>query len=108
MIYGAALSAIKAATGAEDPFGWDGPVVVELAFFFAIPPSWPKWRREYAAQGSGHTSKPDLDNLAKAVLDGVGNLFWKDDAQVSAVTARKAYTTGPERTEAKIWRRISA
>ncbi len=107
IIYAAALAAVRATTGAEEPLGWDGPVVVEISFHFAIPPSWPKWRREIAAAGMGHTSTPDLDNLAKAVLDGVGNLLWKNDSQVSAISIRKAYTTGPERTEAKIWRRAT-
>ena len=39
------------------------------------------------------TPRPDLDNLAKAVLDALGELgFWRDDAQVCRLDAAKEYT----------------
>ena len=40
-----------------------------------------------------HTSKPDRDNLEKAVLDALTNLgVWRDDSQVCAGEVRKRYT----------------
>lgn len=40
-----------------------------------------------------HTSKPDIDNLAKAVLDELTLLeFWKDDSQIVTLTVYKVYT----------------
>ena len=38
-----------------------------------------------------HPSKPDLDNLLKAVKDALTKLAWKDDSQVWQVYATKQY-----------------
>lgn len=39
-----------------------------------------------------HTSKPDCDNLAKAVLDALSDLgAWEDDRQVIRLTVCKEY-----------------
>ena len=49
----------------------------------------------FPAEGKGHspgapqTSKPDLDNLLKLVLDALKP--WVDDAQVSRIEAQKLY-----------------
>jgi crossover junction endodeoxyribonuclease RusA len=50
------------------------------------------------------TVKPDLDNLIKSVMDPMSPLklkrtlleqgFWKDDAQITELKARKVYATG--------------
>lgn len=42
---------------------------------------------------SYHTGKPDSDNLAKAVLDALGDTaqWWKDDAQVARLSVLKNY-----------------
>jgi Holliday junction resolvase RusA-like endonuclease len=43
-----------------------------------------------------HTSKPDLDNLEKAVLDTLTELhFWTDDALVSDLSSCKRYAIAP-------------
>ena len=41
-----------------------------------------------------HTSKPDLDNLIKCVLDRItqSELIWKDDSQVDKLLAQKEYS----------------
>lgn len=39
-----------------------------------------------------HTGKPDVDNLAKAVMDAMTQLgFWGDDSQVSEITITKRF-----------------
>ena len=39
-----------------------------------------------------HASRPDLDNVIKAVLDGLSTAgIWKDDAQVYSIIAEKYY-----------------
>lgn len=41
------------------------------------------------------TAKPDADNLAKAVMDALTTIgFWKDDAQITTLTAVKSYAIG--------------
>lgn len=48
-------------------------------------------------------TRPDVDNLAKAVLDGLDAL-WEDDAQVVELVARKWYAErdGEPRTEVEV------
>ena len=42
-----------------------------------------------------HLSKPDIDNLEKAVLDELTMLgFWRDDSQITDLGSRKRYTKG--------------
>lgn len=48
----------------------DGPLTVELVCYLPMPASWSKKKRA-ALLHSPHCQKPDLDNLAKAVLDGL-------------------------------------
>ena len=45
---------------------------------------------------AAHTQKPDVDNLAKAVLDAVtdSGRFWVDDSQIVELTVAKKWTTG--------------
>lgn len=42
-------------------------------------------RREFA------TSKPDVDNVAKAILDGLNGVAFDDDKQVVCLTINKVY-----------------
>lgn len=70
------------------------PVHVELVAFMNIPKSWPKKKRlaaEYAAISP--TSKPDLDNIVKAALDGITGEFGViyDDTQVTSIKAQKTF-----------------
>lgn len=78
----------------------EGPVQVDIAFFFPRPKSHYHVRkggmtlREEAP--AMHTSKPDLDNLDKAVLDALTTLrMWRDDSQVVATRMIKAYAEEP-------------
>ena len=43
-----------------------------------------------------HTSKPDLDNLAKALKDALTGVIWQDDSQVFAMDVRKVVANGEE------------
>lgn len=84
--------AAEAALAKVPDFPAEAPVEVRLSFFLAIPDSWPKWKRAAAVRGQvAHMSKPDADNLAKAVLDGMNGVLFKDDAQAVKVAAYKQY-----------------
>ena len=70
-------------------------VRVDILAVFPVPASWSKKRRLAALQGvDHHVSKPDLDNVQKAILDGMNGIVFEDDSQVIDSRARKAY--GPE------------
>lgn len=77
---------------------WDGkpligPLYVQIDAWLPRPKSHftKKGLRENAP--SWVESKPDLDNLEKAILDALTNLgLWRDDSQVARVAKRKRYT----------------
>jgi len=51
-----------------------------------------------------HTVTPDIDKLARAVLDALTNAgVWRDDAQVAQIEAYKTYGTEPG-----VWVRVIA
>lgn len=77
----------------------EGPLEVTLAFDLPIPGSWPTWKRQ-TGRAWHHDHKPDLDNLAKLVLDALqrSGAWWRDDAQVARMIASKAYGDRPGTT----------
>lgn len=61
----------------------DKPLRISIKYTFAVPVSWKKWKQEEAMNGTMlHTSRPDLDNLNKAVLDGLNGVAYRDDSQI--------------------------
>jgi Holliday junction resolvase RusA-like endonuclease len=70
-----------------------GMLEIDLKYILPVPPSWPKWKRQFAYGGTClyPTGKPDLDNLAKLTLDAMNGLVWRDDSQVCAATMSKHY-----------------
>lgn len=74
----------------------DSACCLSLVFHMPIPKSWSQKKRAQAIGGEiTHTSKPDLDNLIKAVKDGLNGIVWADDAQVVRVVAEKKYSENP-------------
>ena len=87
----------KTAMGSSDPL--EGPVDVFLTFYMPIPTSYSKKRTEACLNGSEmHIKKPDIDNLAKAILDSMNDVVYKDDTQIVNLHLSKKYSTHP-RTE---------
>lgn len=62
----------------------DGPVALSVNFIVKPPAKMPSGR-------TLPTTKPDIDNLIKAIMDGMNGIAWHDDAQVVSVSATKAY-----------------
>ena len=84
----------EAAMAGAVPF--EGPMRVDAIATFAIPKSWSKKRRAEAESGTVfHTSKPDRDNIDKAIGDGLNGIIWKDDSQVAAGQTIKRYGAVP-------------
>lgn len=62
-----------------------GPVELNAVWLF---------KTEKHQDGEFHTSKPDLDNLEKDLLDSMTRLkFWSDDKQVAQKNTAKRWTT---------------
>ena len=78
----------------------EGPVRVGLTFQFDRPNSHFKAAKGVVTLKPDapffHATKPDCDNLEKAVLDAITNTggFWSDDAAVAWISTRKLYA-GP-------------
>ena len=45
-----------------------------------------------------HISRPDVDNLAKFVLDALNGVYWKDDSVICSMTIDKTYSEVPKTT----------
>lgn len=86
------------ATAVRPPQPLTGPLEVKIVAYFDRPDRLTSRSKRtgallHAEEGAmPHTSRPDLDNIVKAVLDGMGRAgIWEDDAQVCALTAKKLY-----------------
>jgi Holliday junction resolvase RusA-like endonuclease len=66
------------------------PVRVTIRCEYAPPKSWPKWRKT-ALMGKGKITKPDGDNIMKAICDALNGIVWRDDAQVVEWIGVKVY-----------------
>ena len=80
-----------------------GQVAIFIEFFFPYPKSayWPVNKKHNGelrpeAEQMKYTKKPDIDNLVKAVLDGLNGIAFKDDAQISTLCATKRYGEKPQ------------
>ena len=73
----------------------EGPVYLHVTAVFPIPPSWTKKRKASLSGSAWHTGKPDGDNIAKAVGDGLNGIAFKDDSQVALCKVLKVYGDKP-------------
>ena len=75
----------------------DGAITLTVRAYFGIPDSWSKKRQAAALAGvEHHTKRPDLDNVVKAIKDGMNGVAWRDDCQVVQLKdCRKTYGETP-------------
>ena len=62
----------------------EGSVQLALEFFLLRPKSLPK-------KVANHIKRPDIENLAKAILDALKGIFYRDDSQVNNLFVTKNY-----------------
>lgn len=79
--------------GTEDP-PFTGPVILHALFLFPRPKS-KIWKRKPMPR-EPHISRPDRDNLDKAVLDALTGIAYKDDSQVYSGVLTKVIAAGDE------------
>jgi Holliday junction resolvase RusA-like endonuclease len=87
--------AAQQAMGDRPPI--EAPVRIELLVELPVPASWS--RRKAADAITGHirpTSRPDVDNFLKAILDAINSIVVCDDAQVVEVYAKKKFSVAPK------------
>lgn len=86
--------AAQGAMGSRPPFA--GACAVDLDILVSVPASWSQRKRAQALNGAlWPTKKPDVDNVEKAIFDGLNGIVWRDDVQVVDVVKRKRYAETP-------------
>jgi Holliday junction resolvase RusA-like endonuclease len=74
----------------------DEPLAVLVDAYMTIPASKPKrWKAGALAGDVRPTKTPDVDNIAKVVLDGLNGIVWVDDVLVVELAVRKFYSDRP-------------
>lgn len=92
LVAAAASNAMRAEAGLL----FTGPLEAVLEMRIPIPASWSKAHKAAALAGTElPTSKPDIDNVAKAILDACNGVVFRDDAQVVMLAATKAFSDEP-------------
>lgn len=74
---------------------YEGPLHLEVVFYFPYPKSFPKYKREELTYKE---TRCDLDNLIKFVCDISQGVLFHDDAIIASISAKKVYDKDP-RTE---------
>lgn len=68
----------------------DIPIELNIDFFFSIPKSYSKKKKEQLINGP-HIIKPDCDNLAKLVCDALNGVLYQDDCLIYKLSSSKTY-----------------
>lgn len=72
------------------------PLSISLHLHLGVPTSYSKKRREACLTGEEWPmKKPDIDNVAKAFLDAMNGIVYKDDVQVIRLHVTKTYSILP-------------
>jgi Holliday junction resolvase RusA-like endonuclease len=72
----------------------EGPLAVRMLWLFPRPGRL-RWKTKPMPR-CFHDSRPDAENVAKAVLDALTGLLWCDDSQVCDLRIKKMYAAGEE------------
>lgn len=74
----------------------DGPLHLYVGVYLGIPDSWSKRKKAAALEQLVlPTKKPDVDNVIKAVSDGMNTVAFTDDSRIVNLTASKRYSDMP-------------
>lgn len=87
---GAARVQMEAALNGRAPI-LEGPVFVTVRAFHACPTT--DHRKRVPAPRRWRAKRPDLENVAKAVLDAATGVLWRDDAQIARLVIEQ-FTCG--------------
>lgn len=77
-------------------FSEEKVLVAEIVAYFAIPKSVSKKKHQAMLSGEIRPNKkPDLDNIAKVVLDSANGVLYSDDKQIVHLVVDKFYSENP-------------
>lgn len=72
------------------------PVSCHITAVMPIPVSWSQAKRRRAICGQEEpTTKPDGDNIVKAIFDGFNGVLWRDDVLCTSHGLQKVYGEQP-------------
>jgi Holliday junction resolvase RusA-like endonuclease len=75
---------------------YEGALRVSVDSYLPVPKSWSKAKQMDAILGAIRpTTKPDGDNLAKAITDAGNRVVWVDDSQIVSLHVDKWYSETP-------------
>ena len=87
------LVKVKAEEAMQGHTLFEGAVSVEIALFVTPPASWSQKKTREALAGTVFpTSKPDVDNVLKGIMDACNEIVFKDDKQAVDVKVIKRYS----------------
>ena len=71
---------------------FEGYIEAEIKAIFDVPKSYSKKKKIELLDGNcNYDHTPDLDNIAKIVLDSLNGIAYKDDSQVTVLKVIKEY-----------------
>lgn len=70
----------------------NGPLRIVLTIEIKPAKSLSKKKTKELIKRQWHEQKPDVDNLAKAVLDALNGVAYSDDSQIQALTVKKEWS----------------
>lgn len=74
----------------------DVPLLIGIGYYLSIPASASLVRQQEMRDGRRMpTTKPDLDNLVKATLDGMNKVVYRDDVYICDLIVSKRYSAEP-------------
>ena len=78
----------------------EGPIRAHITAYYKVPKSYTKKKIQAIREGLEHPQKkPDIDNVAKIILDSLNGIAYKDDSQVIELSVLKRWTEDIERVE---------
>lgn len=71
-----------------------GPIKIRIMATFQPPPSWSR-KKANEHIGRYHVQRPDIDNIEKAICDGLNRIAFVDDSQIAWTETRKIWGPDP-------------
>lgn len=87
----------------QDGCKYEGAIKANIIAYYKVPKSYTKKRVQEIEKGLDYpTKKPDLDNIAKIILDSLNKIAYEDDSQIVELNVIKKWTTETERVELEL------